>query len=530
MSNQPFAATALAGPALSGAASSSGDRCLALWFAGWPVTAWALAEGGDIELPVAVISANQVLACSLAAASEGVQIGQRRRVAQSRCPELKVVPADEARDTREFEPVIECVEQLSPGVQLIGPGLCLVRAKGLSGYLGDEMLAAETLLEAVISELGIDSGRVGIADGVFAAIQAARIAAPVRVVAVGESAAFLAPLPISRLADPELDGLLPRLGLHTLGAFAALDVAQVRGRFGQRGLRLQAMAAGSDPRLVLPRKPPPELISKIEFEPPLTLVEQVAFAARATVERFIEQLASAGLACTEVRLEFTGERDEFFARTWLTPAIFDAAAVLDRVRWQLQSAAGKQIFSGVCSLQLEPVAVDDLANHAPGLFGLGPDQRVHHAMSRVQAMLGHEGVLTPRIGGGRWLAERQALVPWGDRPVEVTPADRPWPGRIPDPLPATVFVEPIQVQVSTAEGVLVRVNERGALTGVPAILASGGKLRPVQAWAGPWPVAERAWDCQRQRQASRFQVVDAEGTAWLLLLDAQGWWAEARYD
>jgi protein ImuB len=503
---------------------------LALWLPGWPVTAWALAEGEDAELPVAVIAANRVVACSKAAVAEGVVVGQRRREAQSRCPELKVIPADETRDAREFEPVIECVEQLSPGVQLIRPGLCVVRAQGLSGYLGDEVLAAETVLEAVVVELGIDSGLVGVADGVFAAIQAARCGDPVRVVLPGESATFLAPLPVSRLADPELSGLLPRLGINTLGAFAAVDAARVRDRFGRQGLRLHALASGRDPRRVSPRTAPPELIAKIGFEPPLTLVDQVAFAARATVERFIEQLAVAGLACTEVRLEFAGERDEFCARTWLTPAIFDASAVLDRVRWQLQAAAGKQIFSGICSLQLEPVAVDALANHAPGLFGLGPDQRVHHAMSRVQAMLGHEGVLTPRIGGGRWLAERQVLVPWGDRPVEAISADQPWPGRIPDPLPATVFTEPMRVQVATADGAPVSVNERGGLVGVPASLVATGTRRSVQAWAGPWPVSERAWDAQRQRRANRFQMVDADGTAWLLLLDARGWWAEARYD
>jgi protein ImuB len=506
------------------------DRCLALWFPGWPVTAWALAEGGDENLPVAVVAAHRVVACSPAALLEGVQPGQRRRESQSRCPQLVVLAVDETRDAREFEPVVACVEQLSPGVQMISPGLCVVRAQGLATYVGTESLAAETLLEAVVADLGIDSGRVGVADGVFAAIQASRQADSVRVVEPGESARFLAPLPVHRLGDPGLSELLPRLGVHTLGDFAALEAERVRERFGVQGVRLHALARGLDPRQVAPRQPPPELIAKIEFDVPLTLVDQVAFASRAGVAKFIDDVAAAGLVCTEVRLEFCGEQDEFFARTWLTPATFDAAAVTDRIRWQLQAAAGKEIFSGIVSVQLEPVAVDAVANHAPGLFGLGPDERVHHAMSRVQAMLGHFGVLTPRIGGGRWLAERQVLVPWGDRPAETAPPDRPWPGRIPDPLPATVFPAPIPVLLDAASGAPVTVDERGQLAGVPTTFNAGASRRRVVGWAGPWPVAERAWDAQRQRQANRFQVVDETGTAWLLLCDAQGWWAEARYD
>lgn len=507
-----------------------GQRCLALWFPSWPVLAWALAEGRSVESPVAVVAANRIIACSAVAVADGVRAGQRRREAQSRCPELEVVAADEARDAREYAPVIDGVERLAPGVQVIRPGLCVLQARGLASYLGGEELAAETLLEAVISELGIVTGRVGVADGVFAAIQAARQADPVLVVDPGGSATFLAELPISRLGDPAVTELLPRLGVRTLGEFAALEVERVRERFGAAGVRLHAVAAGTDSSAVTPRRPPPELAAHLDFEPPLALVDQVAFASRATVARFVDGLTAAALVCTEIRLEFSGELDEFSARTWLTPGVFDAAAITDRIRWQLQAAAGTQILSGVTSLRLEPVAVDDLANHAPGIFGLGPDERVHHAMSRVQAMLGHAGVLTTRIGGGRWLAERQVLVPWGDWPAVSIPPERPWPGKVPEPLPSTVFPEPVPVILTAADGRAVRVTERGRLSSAPSRLQVEGHRREIASWAGPWPVSERAWDPRRARSADRFQVVADDGTAWLLLLNADGCWAEARYD
>ncbi|MDP9027738.1 MAG: DNA polymerase Y family protein, partial [Actinomycetota bacterium] len=57
-----------------------------------------------------------------------------------------------------------------------------------------------------------------------------------------------------------------------------------------------------------------------------------------------------------------------------------------------------------------------------------------------------------------------------------------------------------------------------------------GARRTVTAWAGPWPLEERWWDAAAARSAHRFQAVDGEGVAWLLVLDDEGWWAEGRYD
>jgi protein ImuB len=523
---------ASASPAVGGA----GERCLVLWFPGWAVTAWALSEGTDAARPIVVVAANRVVACSPEASAEGVVTGQRKREAQSRCPNLTVLPSDEARDVREFSAVLECVEHLSPGVQVVRPGVCALRSRGFSSYVGSEAEAAEVLLEAVVTGLGITTGRAGIADGLFTALQAAYAADPVQIVPAGGSPRFLAPLPVSRLGDESLSALLPRLGVHTLGDFAALGADAVRDRFGQHGSRLHALASGHDPSTVQARVPPPELTRHIEFEPPLALIDQVAFTTRAMAEEFIAGLSAAGLACTELRVEITGELDELVARSWLTPGVFEAAAVIDRIRWQLQAAAGSELNSAVTGVRLEPVVVDALANHVPGLFGSGTDERVHHVLSRVQGMLGHDGVLTPRIGGGRWLAERQVMVPWGDRPSTgsgsgaLEPSARPWPGLVPDPLPASVFPEPRPVQVLAADGSPVTLDERIRLSGQPSVLRDGDERRRVLNWAGPWPVDERTWDPARHRHASRFQVVDETGTGWLLVLQGARWWAEARYD
>jgi protein ImuB len=514
-------------------------RSLVLWFPDWPVTA-LLRDGAAESGPIAIVHDNTVVACSASARADGVRRGQRRRDAQSRSPRLEVIAADPARDQRVFSPVVTRIEQFAPGVQIIRPGLCALRVRGPARFYGGEVAAACEILDILAEQQDLPGVRAGIADGPFTAQQAARATRdddPVRVVEAGGAAAFLAPLPVAVLEDAALVHLLSRLGVHTLGAFAALEATRVRDRFGPHGLRLHDLAAGSDSQPVIARTPPAELDREVAFEPALEATEQVAFGVRIAADEFIAGLGAVDLVCTELRIELSGERGERSERVWLhsgsgSGGAFDAAAVVDRVRWQLADDAQNRVLrSGVALVRIVPEAVDAASHHQPAIFGSGPDDRVHHALSRVQVMLGHRGVLTPQLGGGRWLAEREVLVPWGDRGMGQQPRDRPWPGSLPAPAPATVFRPPRAVEVAAAGGGLaVEVDERGTLTAAPAVLTEGGRRREIVSWTGPWTVDERGWDARRARRAHRFQVVDADQGAWLLVCEDGRWSAEARYD
>ena len=92
---------------------------------------------------------------------------------------------------------------------------------------------------------------MGVADGLFAAVLAARAAlggGPV-IVPPGETPSFLAPWPVATLDRPELADLLVRLGVRTLGGFAALPGPQVLARFGEEGARCQRVARGAEGEL-----------------------------------------------------------------------------------------------------------------------------------------------------------------------------------------------------------------------------------------------------------------------------------------
>lgn len=506
--------------------NSAAVRSLVLGIPDWPIQSWQNSEANAGGSPVAILRAGRIVSCSTEARAEGVRTGMRRRDAQSRCPDLVLIAADENRDARLFAPVVARLEELTVGIQLIRPGLCVLPARGVSRYFGGELPAALALIGAA-AEAGGHAGRVGVADGVFTAELAARVAEPVTIVPVGESAGFLAPLPVGALGAADVGELLLRLGIETLGAFAALDEARVRERWGETGVRLHALAAGADPAPIIPRVPPPELARQVDFEPPLTLAEQVAFSVRTTAEDFTAALVAERLVCTELRVELRDEEGGISEQLWLHPTAFDAAAVVDRVRWQLEG--GGELTAPVAGVRLIPEAVDAADRHETGLFGSGGDARLHHALSRVQAMLGHEQVMTVSIGGGRRIAERQQATPWGERARPASARMLPWPGSLPPPLPATVFPRPLPVAVLDAAGASVSATARGELSGTPSLLLEGARRRRITAWAGPWPLDEREWD-RGGRRALRIQAVDSEQTAWLLLLERGLWHAEGRYD
>jgi len=515
-------------------------RTIVFWCPDWPVVAATQATGHAKDVPFALIDRGLVFACSAAARRDGVRRGLRVREAQYRCTGLVVAPYDPAQDTRAFEPVISRIEEITPGVQVVRPGTCAIRSRGPARYYGGEEQAAAAVIRC-LQQLGIDDARIGIADGPFAAEQAARRAGPeaVLIVPPGGSAEFLAPLPIGILVDDRLATLLRRLGVHTLGDFAALDPGDVRRRFGAEGAFAHEKAGGRDSRSVVPRVPPKLFDAEASFEPALDRTDQVTFAIRATADRFIETLTAARLVCTAVRVAVSAESGELSERVWLHPRWFTAADVVDRVRWQLQGgqAIDTGLRSGVARVLISPERVDSTAHHEQGLWGSGPDERIHHGLTRVQSMLGHEGVLTAVIGGGRLALDRQVLVPWGDRPADDAALSRaqsePWPGSLPGIAPATVFTARRPVALLRADGASVDVDDRGQITGAPAHFSPTGSARDyrdVEAWAGPWPVTERWWDAEHARALHRFQLVDVDGNAWLLALEDHRWFAEGCYD
>jgi protein ImuB len=574
-------------------------RTLAVCCADWPV----VATGRPPHLPVAVVFANRVVAASPAARAEGVVPGLRRREAQARCPSVELHERDESQEARAFERVLIALEDLAPRLEVVEAGRCLVPTRGPSRYHGGDRALASKVLRAVRTA-GADDGEdagdavvpfavgVGIADGPRAATLVADEAlrrgvehgdgSPV-VVGPGATAAFLSSLPVARLSalgrEPdELVDVLRRLGLRTLGRFAALPAPDVLARFGALGADLHRLASGRERLPPDVGSPPVDLRVSATLDPPVDQVDRAAFTAKSLADTLHDELASRGLACTRVLVVAETEVGDRIERWWRADGALSAAAIGQRVRWQLEGWLGtgrsrSRCTGGISRLELVPDEVRPDEGLQLGFWGGTSEagERALRALARVQALVGADGVLVPEWQGGRSPGEQYRLVPLDavDLSARAAPGAEPWPGALPAPSPAVVWPRPRPVEVLDAQGRRVGVSGRGLISAPPARVhlgargggsgsgsvgggdggsgsAGDGTVR-VRAWAGPWCVDERWWDAVGHRRRARLQVVlepetgpgqvpagraghPSTGAAHLLTLEDGRWWLEATYD
>ncbi len=533
-------------------------RTLVLHCPDWPLVSWGIP--GDE--PAAVLVANRVVATSAAARSEGVSVGQRRREAQGRCPDLALLDRDRGREVRFFEPIVAALEDLTPRVEVFEPGTLGFPTRGPARYFGGESALVGQVVEAarpVVPSRG--RLQVAVADGGFATRLAAALLAVERpcLLAEGSTPAFLADQSVNVLGMPELSSVLERLGLRSLGQFAALDAGDVVGRFGREGAVAHRLARGFDDHPPDLRRPAPELTVEQVFEPPTNRLDVCAHAAWELAESLGSTLGAAGLACVRVGIEVESSDGHTAMRLWRHGGVLTPAVMAERARWQLEgwiralpsnpaaidpaaidSALSPDDVHGLVRLRLIPDEVVPAVGRQLGLWG-GRSERadeITRVVGRVQALLGSDSVTVPEWRGGRGPSEQLVLVPAAavdlgvDRPATASEwVTEPWPGRLPNPSPARVYAEPATVDLLDAFDQSVSVSSRGEISDVPAIFVlDRGRRRRVLDWAGPWPAEERWWDPLHQRRRARIQVILDDQSAHLLVVEHGQWFLEATYD
>jgi protein ImuB len=464
-----------------------------------------------------------------------------------RCPQL-CQPAESGRPApgaeasgpetraaaRLSERVLAAVTRFCPGVEAVEPGVCAFSARGPARYFGGETALAGRII-ATVTDLGAKP-LIGVADGLFAALLAARGPGQVSVIPPGRSAAFLAGQPASVLKDQDLAGLLARLGLRTLGDLAALPAGDVAGRFGPAGEAAHRLASGLDNRPLVARPPAEDLSAACEFDPPEALAEPVVFAAKALAEQMHDRLAARGLTCVRVQVRAAWADGRESRRLWRHDGLLTAAGVADRVRWQLdgwrpEPGSGEPGPGGITMLRLVPDQLVRATGHQLALWGEAVvSDQVARAAMQVQAMLGPEAVLRPVPSGGRNVGEQVTHVPFGEKAEPRHPVGQPWPGRIMGAAPGVVYPRAREAEVTDDAGRAVTVTGRCGLSAEPAHLTIDGEpVRRVTGWAGPWPLSERWWDPVTARRRARFQLLTGDGRAWLAVVQDGRWLIEAGY-
>lgn len=498
----------------------------------FPLAARLRAEPELASEAVAVVDGSgpgaRVVAATRPARRAGIRPGTTLAQARALVPRLAARGRDAECERAAREALLEVADAFSPRVEDGGDGLVFLDADGVErrfrGREPERDLALALERGAAREAL---PARVGVAGSKLAAEVAAREArgADPRIVPGGEETAFLAPLPIARLApDLALAETLARWGLASVGDFARLPAAEVASRLGEAGRRLHAVARGLDPRPLLPREPPPDFHEGSDLEWPLATLEPFLFLARAALDRLCRRLEAAGLGCarleTALRLEPAGHDERAVD---LPAPTRDAKTLLAVVRLSLEERPPGAAVSGF----LFTARPDRPRAAQLALFGppaLSPD-RLATTLARLFALLGPERAGSPRALDGH-RPERFALVPYAPPPP---PRFAPEPAPPRGLLAVRVLRPPLEIAVELdGEGRPRSIARRLETEEKPRRPKVDGGVRIA---SGPWRLEEGWWsDAPADRE---YWDVELAGGALVRLFRDAGsgrWFADGFYD
>ncbi len=273
------------------------------------------------EVPFATIASGQggvrLAAVNAAAQAEGLAPGLTLADARALVPGLRTAEAAPAEDARVLDRLADWCGRFTPwtaedplGSEGQGAGLRL-DITGCAHLFGGEAALARQVRDR-LRALGF-TPRLGIADTQGAAWAAARFMAAsgesggaesedsdaIALLPEGSQRQLLAALPPAalRLPAPALEALR-RLGIHDIGALAALPRAPLAGRLGLEVGRRLDQALGRLPEPFSPRRPvAPELV-RLSFAEPIGTTEAVTEA----LDRLLHSL------CARLTKEHKGAR------------------------------------------------------------------------------------------------------------------------------------------------------------------------------------------------------------------------------
>jgi protein ImuB len=522
-----------------------------------------------ISEAVAVVEGNghaaHVVAATRRARRKGIRAGQSLAQARAIYPKLIARGRDAECERAAQEALLDIAATFSPRVEDAGYGVAYLDVTGMERHWGGgyppaaakagsapggvdpEGKTAQTEV-SVLQEWQQALGRAAIAAverigmpvraGIAASKLAARVAAelpqsPV-VVPEGEEAAFLAPLPLTRLA-PQMEAwtTLERWGIDSIGALARLPESEIASRLGELGRELHWAARGVDPRPLTPRQLPPEFREGMELEWPLVALEPFLFVANAALDRLMTRLEVQGFACRRIELTLTLEPDGYHVRSIDLPApTRDTKTILTLVRLDLEEAPPGAPVRGFAI-----VAFPDRPRRAQlSLFGpaaLSPE-RLATTIARLAAMIGEERIGMAVAVDGH-LPERFAITGYAPPPP---PDARCGPQKSRGLLAVRVLRPPVPLEVVTRPsrddeppGIqIVSVREERPVSDEESsrkVLISGD----ARVSSGPWRL-EEGWWTETPAAREYWDVEIAGGGIYRLYRERTGggWFADGVYD
>jgi DNA polymerase-4 len=275
--------------------------------------------------------------------------------------------------------------------------------------------AAQRLRARIRARTGL-TGSVGAGSGKQLAKIASTMAKPdgVRVVPHGEERAVLAPLPVRKLwgVGPVAETTLHRVGVETIGALAALSVAEVAALLGTAiGTELHGLAQGVDRRPVAERGEAKQVSAETTFDADLSDLGSVHRAVAEMAEHAHRRLLASGRAARTVTVKVRGA--DFATRSRSETALTASTDLAQLTATARRLTAGALPESGVRLIGVSLSGLTDFVQPplfeepapseteaATGQPGSGPDQPSSVSPPAVRAWRAGDDVRHAEHGHG----------------------------------------------------------------------------------------------------------------------------------
>lgn len=406
--------------------------------------------------------------------------------------------------------LVELARSFTPRVQAFGATPVLMDLLGLgrvfktTEQLGSA-IAREAAERALLAHVAIASSRV-------AALVLAQARPGLTIVAPGQEAQALAPLPLACLDLPEERALLlRRWGLRTLGELAALPSAGLFERLGLEGPRLLRLARGEDEAPLVPTPPPESFCTTLELEWAIDGLEPLSFLLARVLAPLCESLTSRGRKAVALELELRlvdgsthvqqlrPAAPSAEPRTWRTLALLDLEAHPPRDAIQALTLRARPTPARFVQFSLL-----DPAQPSP--------EKLAETMARLHEWTRHGKGGAPRLldthRPGAFVVETFAPGPAAGRKGAGLPSPRLALRAFRPPRPATVRLS----------------------GGAPEFVGASGVRGAVAERAGPWRSSGDWWDVAWSRE--EWDVALAGGGLFRIYRDRlrDAWFVEGELD
>jgi DNA polymerase-4 len=222
------------------------------------------------------------------------------------CPQAVFLPVDRDKYGAVSRRIMGILADFTPLLEPVSIDEAFLDVTASRELFGEGAAVARRIKARIRQDVALTAS-VGVASNKFVAKVASDLDKPDGLVVVepGAEAAFLEPLPVSRLwgVGRVTGAQLEALGIRTIGQLARAPASQLAAAFGSAGAALAALARGLDDRPVEPLSPPKSVGAEETFEMDHRDAERLRATLRQQAERVTRELRDEGYAARTVTIK-----------------------------------------------------------------------------------------------------------------------------------------------------------------------------------------------------------------------------------